>query len=338
MVYDSALSSGGQQMVVTHEGYAIPLHVCDGLYYMDMKPASDNELDWFLHVFFTADAPWNPSIIDEKFLINIADSILDIPAIQQCHEGHDSHVDSFGTMHSLLLAPSHVPSTKTCHKAAVEDLVVMSQKMQHHLPNLDALLPNFGWVSKDQIHTTLEMTTQHYQADKQVPMLKHFRSHFPAMNVCCLPEWYSTDMFISDILACDNGVPGHGGCKLVQIYSGLDSELLSAYPMASESSLPDTLHDFICDYGTMEGLKSDNAKSKTSFTIKDIFHMDPIKDKQLDPHKQHQNPIEHHIQDLKQMMHGIMDCVSCPASFWLLCLLYIVRLFIFFPIPRDVSP
>ena len=29
-VYDSALSFGGQQMVVTHEGYAIPLHVCDG--------------------------------------------------------------------------------------------------------------------------------------------------------------------------------------------------------------------------------------------------------------------------------------------------------------------
>ena len=37
IVYNYVLSSGGQQMVITHEGYAIPLHVRDGLYYMDMK-------------------------------------------------------------------------------------------------------------------------------------------------------------------------------------------------------------------------------------------------------------------------------------------------------------
>ena len=57
IVYDSALSSGGKQMVITHEGYAIPLHVRDGLYYMDMKATSDDELDTLPHVFLTADAP-----------------------------------------------------------------------------------------------------------------------------------------------------------------------------------------------------------------------------------------------------------------------------------------
>ena len=129
MVYDSALSSGGQQMVVTHEGYAIPSHVHDGLYYMDMKAASDDELDQFPHVFFTADVPWNPSIIDEEFF-NVADSVLDMPAIQQHHEGCDPHVDLFGAMHSLSLAPSDVPITKAHHEAAVEDLVGMSHKMQ----------------------------------------------------------------------------------------------------------------------------------------------------------------------------------------------------------------
>ena len=215
---------------------------------------------------------------------------------------------------------------KAHHEAAVEDLTVLSQKMQHHLPDLDALLPNFGWVSKDWIHTMLEKTTQHYQADKWVPMQKHFHSCFPAANVPCLPEWYSTDMFISDLPACDNGVPGHGGCKLVQSYGSLDSELLSAYPMASESSLPDTLLEFIQEYGTMAGFKSGNAKSKTSFAMKDIFRMFLIKDKQSEPHYQHQNPIEHCIQDLKCMMHGIMDCTGCPAPYWLLCLLYVVGL------------
>ena len=38
-------------MVVTHEGYAIPLHVRTGLYYMDMSLATDTELEHLPHVF-----------------------------------------------------------------------------------------------------------------------------------------------------------------------------------------------------------------------------------------------------------------------------------------------
>ena len=49
----------------------------------------------------------------------------------------------------------------------------------------------------------------------------------------------------------------------------------------------------------MEGLKSDNAKSETSFAMEDIFHMYTIKDQQSEPHYQHQNPINWLIQDLK---------------------------------------
>ena len=223
-------------------------------------------------------------------------------------------------------APSDTPILKAGLEAAVTNLSVLSQTMQRRLPDLDALLPNFGWVSKERIRTTLEQTTQHYQVDQCIPMRKHFRSHFPAANVRRLPEWYSTDTFISDAPASDDGVPGHGGCKLVQIYGGLDSELLSAYPMASESSLPDTLREFICEYGAMVGLKSDNAKSETSFAMKDIFHMYLIKEKQSEPHFQHQDPIERHIQDVKRMIKGIMDHTGCPSSYWLLCLLYVVGL------------
>ena len=72
-------------------------------------------------------------------------------------------MDSFGTMHSISLAPSDsdTPIMKAHHEAAVEDLSVLSQTMQRCLPDLDALLPNFGWVSKERIHTMLEKTTQH---------------------------------------------------------------------------------------------------------------------------------------------------------------------------------
>ena len=77
----------------------------------------------------------------------------------------------------------------------------------------------------------------------------------------------------------DDGVPGHGSCHLLQVYGGMDSELISGYPMTSERDLPSTLQDFIRDYGAMEGLKSDNAKSETSFTMKDLFWMYLIKDR-----------------------------------------------------------
>ena len=59
------------------------------------------------------------------------------------------------------------------------------------------------------------------------------------------------DTIISDVPALDDGMPRHGSCKLLQVYIGLGSELLSGYPMASESKFPSMLQDFICDYGTM---------------------------------------------------------------------------------------
>ena len=157
-------------------------------------------------------------------------------------------------------------------------------------------------------------------------MRKHFRSHFPAANVRHLPEWYSTDTFISDIHAHDDGIPVHGGCCLVHIYGCLESELLAGYPMSLEAELPTTLKDFIRDYGAMEGLKSDKAKSVTSFKMKDLFRMYIIKDKQCEQHYQHLNPTEHRILDLKRMMHSIMDRVGCPLPFWLLCMLYVIQL------------
>ena len=76
-------------------------------------------------------------------------------------------------------------------------------------------------------------------------MLKYFRSHFPGANVQCLEEWFSTDTYISDIPAFDDGVPGHGSCTVTQIYGGCDSEFFSGHPMSTESALSSSLLDFI---------------------------------------------------------------------------------------------
>ena len=124
--------------------------------------------------------------------------------------------------------------------------------------------------------------------------------------------------------AFDDGVPGHGGCTMVQVFTGMDSELLHGVPMKSETEVPDTILTFIWHYDAMEILMSDNAKSETSFAVHDILCLYTIKDHQSEPHYQHQNPVEWQIQDIKHTVKSIMDRVACPSGYWLLLTLHFV--------------
>ena len=83
LVHDSAVLAGGHQVIVTHDGYVIPLHVRNGLCYMGMKPASDSDLDQYTHVFLTSDAPWSPDIVDDEFFFDASYSLLSIPSVQE---------------------------------------------------------------------------------------------------------------------------------------------------------------------------------------------------------------------------------------------------------------
>ena len=130
IVYDSAQAAGGNQMFVTHEGYAIPLHVRNGLYYMDMQPASDSDLTTYPHIFITADSPWNPDIMDEEFFLDSLDPLVDLPIIQQCHDGHDPCIDMYGELSTLSLTPSKSSFTQDCLDAVVDTLVITSQTMK----------------------------------------------------------------------------------------------------------------------------------------------------------------------------------------------------------------
>ena len=209
---------------------------------------------------------------------------------------------------------------------AVAKLSAFPQSVHPHLPDLDALRPNFGWLPVDRIKKTLEATTQYYCASAHYPFRKHFKSCFPAANVHHLPEWFSTDTFFADTPALDDGIPGHGGCTMIQLYGGLNSHFLAGYPMSAESDMPETMEEFIHDHGAMEGLMSDNAKVEVSQAAKNIHRLYCIKDRQSEPHYQHQNPIECRIQDVKRLTNNIMDRVGCPAGYWLLCTLFVISL------------
>ena len=188
------------------------------------------------------------------------------------------------------------------------------------------LRPHFGWVPTDCIKATLDATTQYYRATMHYPFRKHFKSCFPAANVNCIPEWFATNTIFSDVPAHDDGIPGHGGCTMLQLYGGVNTHFLAGYPLSSEASMPETLEDFIRDHSAMKGLMSDNAKSEVSRAMKNIQRLYMIKDCQSEPHYQHQNLIERCIQDVKRMSNNIMDRIGCPTKFWLLCTLFTISL------------
>ncbi len=217
-------------------------------------------------------------------------------------------------------------STMTRIMSVILALVALPQKLRRKFTDLDILKPNFGWISTERIQQTLEKTTQFYRATPHTPFRKHYKSRFPAANVRRIDEWYATDTFFSETPAADDGVPGHGGCTMVQLYAGLKSEFLAVFPMSSETQVPETLEDFIRSVGAMRGLYSDNAKSELSNAVKQIQRMYCIDDAQSEPHYQHQNYAERKIQDVKRMSNSIMDRVGCPAHYWLLAILFTVAL------------
>ena len=130
IVYDSAQSASGQQLVITHEGYTIPLHVCNGLFYMDMVPASKHDMDLYPHVFFTADSPWNPDIVDEEFFLDPNDSLIDCPDVHDCHIAHDPTLDFSLLSRSLPFDSPDCPVTQERHTVALDALSIMSQTMK----------------------------------------------------------------------------------------------------------------------------------------------------------------------------------------------------------------
>ena len=328
LIDDKSHVIGGTQCIVTNEGYVVPLHIRNGLPYMSMSQPTDADMASFPHVFFCSDSPWDPSYLDGEF--DATESELPADALA-CHESNDPHHDDYGGIVCHTTVIDHLVETcsyYTCSAftIAATMLSAFPQTIVPKLPDLNSLPPHFGWVPTDRIKATLDATTQYYRATVHYPFRKHFKPHFPAANVNRIPEWFATDTIFSDVPAHDDGIPGHGGCTMLQLYGGADTHFLAGYPLSSEASMPETLEVFIHDHGAMKGLMSDNAKSEVSCVVKNIQHLYMIKDCQSEPHYQHQNPIECRIQDVMHMSNNIMNRVGCPTKFWLLCTLFTISL------------
>jgi hypothetical protein len=87
---------GGQQRLSHSDDYFIPLSGRNSLPYIDIWNHSDLELNYFPHIFFTSDAPWDPSVLDDQFFV--ADLV--IGADDQPPDFASDEVNNYGEIHS----------------------------------------------------------------------------------------------------------------------------------------------------------------------------------------------------------------------------------------------
>ena len=130
----------------------------------------------------------------------------------------------------------------------------------------------------------------------------------------------------SSVPAFDDGIPGHGGCIMAQIYVGISSWYKKVYPMRSKDEVPKMYVDFLGNVGAPLGLYSDGAKENYSEDMKTLHRLYGTTAHFSEPHYQNQNPVELAIQEVKRVMGAIMNAYNVPDNAWLLCLQYTVFL------------
>ena len=65
-VSTEARALGGKQPIKTPEGYVISLAIHHGLFYMDLHPPTDSELELYPHVIITSEVDCNPDVLDSE--------------------------------------------------------------------------------------------------------------------------------------------------------------------------------------------------------------------------------------------------------------------------------
>jgi hypothetical protein len=318
---DTPRTFGGSQIVQTPDGYAIPLSIRNGLAYMDMKAPTQEEIDSYPHVMFTSDMPWDPQVLDNELSPNDPEFNPDFvtPPFKRNNINDygeiisvNKHDIDFSTPDTLMLPPLKRKLFYT-----------QVQPKQHDFLRLQ---PYFGYFPPDRIKHTIHNTTQFARMDNRFPLRKHYKTRFPAANISCLNETVATDTFFSDTPAHDDGILGHGGATMLQLFCGCTTHLTAVFPMKTDHEMSNTFEDFIRTYGAPNALFSDNAKSQIGKAVQEILRMYAIKDFQCEPHHQHQNPAERQIQEVKKRCNILMDRSGSPAPYWLLCTKYVVYL------------
>jgi hypothetical protein len=128
-----------------------------------------------------------------------------------------------------------------------------------------------------------------------------------------MPETVAADAIFSDTPALYDGISGHGGCTILEIFHGCDSSLTMRVPVTKKSDFPKALSDFIWKWGAPAHLFMDGALEECRKAVTDLMRMYNIGHHfRSELYHQNQNPAERKIQDIKRYTNGIMDIAWLP--------------------------
>ncbi|MFM8622458.1 MAG: hypothetical protein ACKOB3_03670, partial [Holophagaceae bacterium] len=100
----SLLFDRNGQLIVTNDGFELPLNMRNGLAYLDMRPFTDLEWDTYPHVVMTSDVNWDPSTLDGEFPLSGDEHLGTTDAYD-----NESPFDPFGNyLHGTIVSSSHV--------------------------------------------------------------------------------------------------------------------------------------------------------------------------------------------------------------------------------------
>ena len=354
-VDDKSKQVGGKQAIITLDGYAIPLHIKDGLVRMKIRPYTDSEFDTLPHVFLTGESDWDPSALDsdinddqEAWFDAVSDIAQDPNAdrfdevgdyrfrvtVQHAAFFHRHSTDALDDVIDRCIFHSQVSSTSPQFYDAYEteindtndndsfdpdqfNVTLDPRTVAYKPPDYSLLRPFFGWLSTDIIKQTFEHTTQYARLPSGTLLKRAFRSSNPALNVIRRNESVACDVVYSDVPAVDNGA------TIATIFTGLDTQVTDVYGIKADRQFVNTLEDNIRYRGAPTRLISDRAQVEISQKVLDILRTLCIGDWQSEPHQQQQNPAERRYQTIKNAANRIMDRTGAPPKTWLLCLIYV---------------
>lgn len=293
---------GGLQQIETPHGMIIPLNIRDGLPYMTLRPFTDHEWEDLPHILLTQDNDWEPSILDHEI------------------------EDKSGWQENLVPTPRDDNDRKFDDRGYYRRRVLVQDSRRYDAnpnittdktPDFEALRKHFGWVPKELVRRTYDVTTRMARLPMTTRLTRHFKSPYPALNIPRRQEDIATNTVYSNTPAIDDGA------TIAQFYIGTKSYVSDVFGMKNDREFVNTLEDIIWKRGAPSRLLSDHAQVETSQRAKDILRAYVIGDWQSEPHQQQQNPAERHYQTVKRMTNTIMDRTGSPPYTWLLAMQYV---------------
>ena len=119
---------------------------------------------------------------------------------------------------------------------------------------------------------------------------------------------------------------GHGEATMLQLYTGIRSDLSAGYPIKEEKQIASTLQDFIREWGAPLRLISNQAKSQMHKNVINILRHFYVGWWFSEAYHQWQNKAENKMGHVKRTTKGLMDRYAIPAVLWLLIVLYVIDL------------